>query len=438
MLSVMAALLLCCIGLIIALSISYLLLLLFAAARYKPLGGAAPVDSPSGVFVVLIPAHNEELVLAGTLTSLSKQDYPNQSYEVVVIADNCTDATAEIAARFGVTVFERTNTSERGKGYALDWAFQQLIARSKPADAFVIVDADTWVAPDFLTTAANHLTAREAWSSIYAIQGRYGVENFGDGWRTALMSAAFDLFNHVKPCGREALRLSVGLKGNGMVFTLPLMQKARWSGASVTEDIDFGITLARDHKLRVAYEPRSIVKAQMPTTTQQANSQRRRWEIGRYELVKQKAIPLLREGLVARNILLLDTAFDLMIVPMGELVALSVLWTVGSLAAFHFFWHAHMIVDYVLVGALWSGLLVYILYGLNVAGAHRAAYMALLFAPVYVVWKLLLYVPSIASKFSRNKENQEQWIRTERIPIKTSPTDHPVIDSSAVEGKPTK
>jgi len=437
MLSVMAVLLLCCIGLIIALSISYLLLLLFAAARRKPVASAVSVKSVEGTFVVLIPAHNEELVLAGTLTSLSKQNYPNKSYEVVVIADNCTDATAEIAALHGATVLERTHTSERGKGYALDWAFQQLIARSKPADAFVIVDADTWVAPDFLTSVANHLTAQDAWSTIYAIQGRYGVDNFGDGWRTALMSAAFDLFNHVKPCGREALKLSVGLKGNGMVFTLPLMRKARWSGASVTEDIDFGITLARDYNVRVAYEPLAIVRAQMPATTQQANSQRRRWEIGRYELVKQKAIPLFREGLSSKNILLLDTACDLMIIPMGELVALSVLWTVGTLAAFHFLWHANVLIGYTLVGALWTGLLIYILYGLKVAGARREAFVALLFAPAYVIWKLLLYAPAIASKFSRNKEKQEEWVRTERMPIKNS-ADHAILDSSAVEGEPTK
>ena len=415
MLSVMAALLLCCVGLVIALSISYLLILLFAAA-WAP-KRLAPGGTPAEKFVVLIPAHNEEMVISGTLLSLSKQDYPQDLFEVVVIADNCTETTAEIAARFGATVLERTNTNERGKGYALDWAFQQLIAREHPADAFVIVDADTWVAPNFLTTAANHLTDRGGWSTLYALQGRYGVENFGDGWRTALMSAAFDLFNHVKPSGREALKLSVGLKGNGMVFTLPLMRTARWSGASITEDIDFGVSLAREHRLRVAYEPEAVVKAQMPATSQQATSQRRRWEIGRYELVKQKALPLLREGLAARNTLLLDTACDLMIVPMGELVALSVLWSVGTLVAFHLMWHASMAAAYILVGACWTGLLVYILFGLKVAGAQRAAYLALLSAPVYIIWKLLLYVPAIASISRRKNAQQEEWVRTERKAI---------------------
>ena len=202
-----------------------------------------------------------------------------------------------------------------------------------------------------------------------------------------------------------------------MVFTLPLMRTARWSGASITEDIDFGVSLAREHRLRVAYEPEAVVKAQMPATSQQATSQRRRWEIGRYELVKQKALPLLREGLAARNTLLLDTACDLMIVPMGELVALSVLWSVGTLVAFHLMWHASMAAAYILVGACWTGLLVYILFGLKVAGAQRAAYLALLSAPVYIIWKLLLYVPAIASISRRKNAQQEEWVRTERKAI---------------------
>jgi cellulose synthase/poly-beta-1,6-N-acetylglucosamine synthase-like glycosyltransferase len=431
MLPVLAALALCLVGFVITFTIVYLLVLLFAAALYKPSPTAA--IAKYGRFTVVIPAHNEELVLAATLKSLAAQDYPANSYEIVVVADNCTDTTASIARKHGAIVLERSNLNERGKGYALDWVFQQLISQATPADAFVIVDADTLVAPNFLSAAANHLSVRDVWSAHYALQGRYGVENFGDGWRTALMSAAFDLFNHIKPCGREKLKLSVGLKGNGMVFTLPLMKQARWSGSSVTEDIDFGVALAREHRLRVAYEPLAIVKAQMPANAQQATSQRRRWELGRYELVKQKALPLLREGLERKNGLILDTALDLMLLPMGELAAVSIVWSTAMLLSFYFFWHSYLAVGLVLIGCFWIGLLVYILYGLRVAGAQKAAYTALIFAPVYVVWKLLLYVPSITAKLKRGKPQPEEWVRTERAAIKTSAEDRPMPEGNSAE-----
>jgi cellulose synthase/poly-beta-1,6-N-acetylglucosamine synthase-like glycosyltransferase len=142
MLSQAVAALLGIMGLVVAFSAVYLLFLLCAAM--SALRNARPEsDTLSRRFCIIIPAHNEELVLAGTLQSLKESRYPADLYDVVVVADNCTDTTAEIARSFGAVVMERADLSRRGKGYALEWAIQQLLAGSETADAFVIVDADT-------------------------------------------------------------------------------------------------------------------------------------------------------------------------------------------------------------------------------------------------------------------------------------------------------
>ena len=209
-------------------SVASLLILLLAATRRRP--KISPSAGAEPRLAVLIPAHDEELVLASTLLSLRAQDFPADRFEMIVVADNCTDSTAEIARAHGVSVWERQNLAQRGKGWALAWATQKLLTRETPPDAVVIIDADTHAAPDFLTRMADALKTRTDTRGFCAIQGRYGVLNADEGWRAALMAGAFDLFNHVKPLGRDALGLSVGLKGNGMAFTRALLEAAPWRG----------------------------------------------------------------------------------------------------------------------------------------------------------------------------------------------------------------
>ena len=413
-------------------SIGYLLFLLVAGMLSRRRAAVVMDGSPLPRFTILIPAHDEELVIGATLASVGALDYPDDKVSVCVIADNCSDTTAAIARAAGATVLERTNATERGKGYALAYAMQHLLAQPNPADAFAIVDADTWVAPDFLRVMARELTARRSGdaSGRVALQGRYGVLNDGEGWRAALMAGAFDLFNHVKPLGREALKFSVGLKGNGMAFTRPLLQQAPFSGSSITEDIDYGLDLLLHHGVRVGYVPGALVRAQMPVTASQAKSQRERWENGRYRLMRER-VPGLLAGAVRRgDPRLADTAIDLLLPPLAEMAGLLTLWTVVVVlgAATHrlmgppALWAA-------LVGAVVVGFVAYVLGGFRVSGAPSAAYAALLKAPAYAVWKLALYA---AKPFARRRGASvtaavggDEWVRTERvaIPVASSPVE---------------
>lgn len=398
------------IGAVALAAVLSLLLLLAAAAARRP--AALPSDASPVRLAVVVPAHNEELVLEATLASLASQDYPAGCAQIVVVADNCTDGTAAIARSRGALVLERTS-DERGKGYALNFAISYLLAQPLSPEAVVIVDADTQAAPDFLRRMSARISQNKDPRGYGAWQGRYGVLNAGDGWRAALMTAAFDLVNHVKPLGRDRLGLSAGLKGNGMAFTSALAAALPWPGGSLTEDLDYGLELARLYNLRVQYVPEARVAAQMPATAAQAGSQRKRWEQGRAGLVRERALPLLAEGLRRRSLLLLDAAWDLLTPPLAELAALLLAFLALTAlgAAAHLLPHPAVWLGASLFGLL--SLAVYVLAGLRVAGAGPDAYAALFRAPFYAVWKIALLVTGR----NKSKNAPDEWVRTGRHPL---------------------
>lgn len=423
-------------GVLVAGSVAYLLLLLAAAllalrerrsvkADLHPTAGdeLRPLRT-----VVVIPAHNEEWVLGATLDSLNDQDYPRDRYQVVVVADNCSDGTVAVAATYGARVLERQDVSRRGKGYALEWAFARLLAEPESADAFVIIDADTWVAPDFLTCMTAQLAAKQDARGCCALQGRYGVLNGKEGWRAALMAAAFDLHNHVKPLGWDRLGLTVGLKGNGMAFTRAVLERAPWQGHSITEDIDYGLDLLYHHGIRVRYVPHAEVRAQMPVTAAQGASQRERWERGRYRLLRQRVWPLAQAALIRRDLRLADSACALIVPPLAELAGmlllLAVMVVVGRIANL-------LPIPNVWAGALILtilGLCTYVTGGLLVSGAPISAFAALLWAPWYALWKFGLYTLSLLRTSSR--PGAAEWVRTERAPVSIHPVPAPADDVS--------
>ncbi|MCL6441804.1 MAG: glycosyltransferase family 2 protein, partial [Thermoleophilum sp.] len=126
------------------------LLVLTLAAPFGSVRRWAQGPGPVRRFAVLIPAHNEEPVLARLLASLDALSYPRNLYDVVVVADNCTDATAAIGRARGALVFERSDSVNAGKGHALRWLLDELERAGKVYDAYVVLDADSTVSPNFL------------------------------------------------------------------------------------------------------------------------------------------------------------------------------------------------------------------------------------------------------------------------------------------------
>ncbi|MCS6887621.1 MAG: glycosyltransferase family 2 protein [Chloroflexus sp.] len=376
----------------LALMVAYLLLLTIAAffaRRATPLR-----DQPATRFVIMIPAHNEERLLPDLLANLNQLDYPRELYSIHVVADNCTDRTAAVAKAHGAQVYERFDQTLRGKGYALEWLLQQIWERNEPHDAIVILDADSVVSVNFLRVMDARLARGER-----VIQAYYTVRQPEDAWSAGIRAVALIVLHYLRPLGRMVIGGSTGLKGNGMVFAADIVRRHRWT-ASLTEDIEYHMTLILAGE-RAMFAPDAVVWAEMPDSLRAAQSQNERWERGRMEMIRRYVPRLLREGLRRRSFLLIDAAIEQLIPPFSVVTGTSVLIALLAL----------LLRDpaaLVLAGFILGGQLVYILSGLILARAPWPVYRSLLFTPIFIVWKLWLYVRLLLGLKPRD------WIRTAR------------------------
>jgi 1,2-diacylglycerol 3-beta-glucosyltransferase len=370
----------------------YLAVLTVAAFLYPKRDG---YDARPLRLAVLIPAHNEALQISATVDAIRRSRYPDNGYDVMVIADNCEDETADVAKTAGAQVFVRSDPSRRGKGQALDWFLRQREEAYAGYDGVAIIDADTLVDENFLTEIAATLSHPE----VHVVQGYYGVANAAESWRTALMAAALCVFHHVRPAGRNRLGGSAGLKGNGMAFRAEILKKYGWPAHSVVEDLEFGTFLLLEG-ISVAYNADAIVRAEMAATRKQAVTQRKRWEGGRLQIFSKYALPLLQAWVRQRQFRYFDGFMDLLIPPLSALVlALGVLF-VTALIAF-----PHM-TPYIVFSMLM--VVFYVLSGLALKRAPLAIWLYLAAAPFFILWKIPLYLGLFRGK------GGNQWVRTQR------------------------
>jgi cellulose synthase/poly-beta-1,6-N-acetylglucosamine synthase-like glycosyltransferase len=229
--------------------------LLFLAGTYFLAADAYPPRVlPDRRFAVLIPAHNEELVIAASLQSWLKVDYPRQMFTLHVIADNCTDRTIEIARGLGVTAWDRRDDQNRGKGQALAWALRTI--GLPETDAIVVVDADTTVDPAYLKLMNDRLM-----SGAKVVQGYDGVMNPYESAMTCLMQITNVMKNLLFNYAKSKLGLSVQLMGTGMCLDRTVLQQIGWKAFSIGEDGEQFAHLAKAG-VRVEFEPRAKVFAQ--------------------------------------------------------------------------------------------------------------------------------------------------------------------------------
>lgn len=382
-----------------------LLALIVSAAAVRRIRGGGPrppafAGDPTR-FTVLVPAHDEQGAVGVTVRSCRAVDYEADRFQVVVIADNCTDGTADEAREAGAIVVERSTPDRRSKGYALEDFFGSLgrSAAIRPAEAFVLVDADTSVDPGLLRAFDAALQRGDDF-----IQGYYTVRNADASWRTRLMTFAFSLANGVWLLGLDGLGLGVGLKGNGMCFRASALARRPWRAYGLVEDMEYAwhLRLAGE---RVRFEPSARVYGEMVSRGGSgATSQRRRWEEGRRALrttFRREIRSDIRLSWWRRLLYAIDLDFP----PLGRLVALMgvesglvmlgwpmglpsfVLW--GGLASVAFGW-------------LWFfGYIAapFVLIGLPVRFA-----LALLHAPYYLAWKATL----------GRRGRTDRWVRTPR------------------------
>jgi hypothetical protein len=386
----------------LTLSTLYLLGLLLAArsARRRTAPAAAAPGRNLGL-AVLVPAHDEEAGIATTLAALTGAEYPEAERRIVVIADNCSDRTADVAAAAGAEVWERTDPGRRGKGHALAWALERLLALEDRFDGVVFVDADCIVSANLLAAVDGRLRG-----GARALQVDYVAGNPEDSSASALRFAAFAVGDTVRFLGKERLGLSCGLVGTGMAFTKDLLERNPWTATGLVEDGEFHMRLVLAGE-RVEFVPEAQVSQAVPTSLKASSSQQARWEMGKLQLIRRWSGRLVLAGLAKRDPLRLHAGLECL-VPPQSMIAIG---SLGSALAGLLLGSRRLLALSLLTAAAQA---TFVLAGLRLVRAPTYVYRALLSTPALVASKVGLYGRLLSGR------GPTAWVRTEREPAQTA------------------
>ena len=259
---------------------------------------------PRTRFAVIIPAHNEEPVLAPLLREIRAQRYPRHLVDIFVVADNCDDRTAYVAVANGATAFERHNLQEIGKGHAVQYALDRILAQDRH-DAIVVIDADNLPDPEFLACMNNHLQAGEK-----IIQSRKDVKNPNDGVLAAVKTMLVWTSNRFWFVAKDNLHCSGVLLGSGMCVATSVIRDIGWDVFSLTEDFQFTAkALLNDYQVYWADE--AIIYEEEPTRFDQIWRQHVRWSRGQNWVLVHYGPQLFIKGLLNADFVKVEGALQL-------------------------------------------------------------------------------------------------------------------------------
>ncbi|MDO4437066.1 MAG: glycosyltransferase family 2 protein [Coriobacteriaceae bacterium] len=231
-------------------------------------------------YAFFIAAHNEEAVIANLVKSIKEQDYPSELIDVFVVADACTDNTAQAAREAGAIVYERNDLSRKGKSWVMDYGFERILEEYPGKhEAFFIFDADNLLSRDYVSIM------NDAFDQGYlALTSYRNSKNFGSSWissayATWFMREARYLNNARMICGT-----SCAVSGSGYLVSAKIIQGMRgWDFHTLTEDIQFA-TFCAIHGVRIGYAPAEFFDEQ-PVTLKASIKQRMRWTKGFYQVL---------------------------------------------------------------------------------------------------------------------------------------------------------
>jgi cellulose synthase/poly-beta-1,6-N-acetylglucosamine synthase-like glycosyltransferase len=361
-------------------------------------------NAPLIRIAIAIPAHNEEAVIGQTVAKLKHQNYPLDLFDVFVVADFCSDQTAQDAREQGAICFER-NSGERGqKGTALQWLFERIFERADTYDAVVVFDADTLVDANFL----RYMSARISQGAI-VVQGKHVISNPEDGWVPALDWALMTINNRFSNQGRANLKLSAMNMGDSICFRSEVIKKLGY-GRGLAEDYQFRFRLLLEN-IRIEYEPSAIGYGQAPVSLKIAQHQHTRWRKGSLDAHAQYGKEMLFDGITQKNMALLDGAIGSSIPSYSTLTLTTIIVLLIQILFFDFFSPP---LTYLLGGMtfLWF---VYPLLGLYFEKAPLWAYLVILSGPFFIVWRTWIVLRI------RLAPQTITWVRT---PHKSNKNEH--------------
>lgn len=273
-------------------------------------------------YAAIIAARNEENVIGDLIKSLKRQDYPAELLDVIVIADNCTDRTAEVSRQAGAIVYERFNKVQVGKGYALDYLFHRIFEDQgeQAYEGFFVFDADNLVDPQFVREMNKMFDTGE-----YAALTSYrNSKNFCDNWISAGYALWFLREARYLNRPRTQLGVNCAVSGTGFLVAADVIREdGGWPYHLLTEDIEFSISCAIRGR-KIGYCGTAVIYDEQPTAFRQSWDQRMRWTKGFYQIDARYTGALL--GGCLRGGRHSMSCYDmLMTVAPGNLVTLGVL-----------------------------------------------------------------------------------------------------------------
>lgn len=361
-------------------------------------------------FLVLIPAHNEEVSLPDTLTSVEAIRYPRELVDVLVVADRCTDATSRVAREAGVTCLERSN-GEGVKGAAIAWGIQEATRIGLKFDALIILDADTRVNPDLLNSFSRGI------SQGHKVQQAFNYVS--NPWETAftrVIAVTSMLKNGLFYTGKSLIGLSGMLQGTGMCMERTIVERYGWNAFSVGEDWEFSVSLllAGEH---IYFNPDALIYARESSGIRQASGQRLRWATGRYAVAGTGAWRLIREGFEKQSILLLDAAMTFLC-PNYSTQASLALMSCASAWYFrgHIIWSALFPISVALVGSLAA----FFILGAMKTESPLRTLAGIPFMLIFLPWRLGIELLGFLGY------GRKGWGRSGRDRTKPTPTSTPL------------
>ena len=230
---------------------------------------------------VLIAARNEEAVIAQLIRSVRAQKYPEELIDIFVVADNCTDNTAQAAREAGAVVYERHNTYAVGKGYALRFLLENIFKNfgEYAYDGFFVFDADNILDENFISEMNN------VFDNGYKVVTSYrNSKNFGDNWISSGYAIWFLREARFLNFPRMLLGTNCHVSGTGFLINADVIREnGGWPFHLLTEDIEFSVSCALKGR-RIGYCDKAVIYDEQPTTFRQSWDQRLRWSKGFYQV----------------------------------------------------------------------------------------------------------------------------------------------------------
>lgn len=385
--------------LVIGLLFLFVLLYLFflAAASLWPEKAREEDNGKQTTFAILIPAHDESGVLQRTLDNIKSVDYPEDCYQIFVVADNCTDNTAEIARKGGAVCWERTS-DEFGKGYAVKYGFDRLVEYEKEEgtqhegmlkrfDAFLQIDADTLMDKTYLQALSRRIQ-----EGVQAIQSNAIVMHPENSPMESLAYLGSVLNRNLRYKGRTRLGLTTNLTGT-MCFASDVIRKHGWIATSIVEDIEYTMFLHLND-IRVVFAPEAKIYIEIPDSFGEAKQQRKRWDGGKFKIRNKYLAKVLLRGIKKLDISYFDSAMELLIPPFSIFASLIMMF----FFLFLLLGFSGLNLTFYIWCSVVAGLAVYVATGLILAGTSLKVYRNLLYAPYYIFWRLWIVLQSACSK----------------------------------------